>query len=46
MKALGIGGDEADKVLELKKLLASVRRHRSSLDSVENNGDTPRERIR
>jgi uncharacterized protein YydD (DUF2326 family) len=47
LKALGIGGDEADKVLELKKLLASARRQRSrlknSLYAVESNMGISRE---
>jgi uncharacterized protein YydD (DUF2326 family) len=41
MKTLGIGSEEADKVLELKKLVTAARRRRSKLKSrlsaVENN---------
>jgi len=43
LKALGVGGEEADKVVELKKLLASARYQRSRLKSrlyaVESNID-------
>ena len=46
LKALGVGGDEADKVVELKKQLASARRQRSRLKSrlyaVESNFDQSR----
>ena len=43
LKVLGVGGEEADKVVELKKQLASARRQRSRLKSrlyaVESNLD-------